>query len=207
MRDFADLSHLMLEPDSSSRHAMVADLGITIVAEHGWEALTPAALGKELGLTRQAVHQWFGDQLALRLVFAQHFAGRWSRWIGVRVYAHGLHGLLPTSASSRRWTRVWIALVDQGGRDADLGAILAHAREQEAEVLARHLASLASGRYGVPVSPLPVLTNGVLAAVEGLRVRACHEPESDLGACLELVAACHLRALVGGSCLTSSNVA
>lgn len=207
MRELDDLSHLMLEPDSASRHAMVADLGITIVAEHGWEALTPAALGKALGLTRQAVHQWFGDQQALRLVFAQHFAGRWSRWIGVRVYAHGLHGLLPTSADSRRWTRVWLALVEQGGRDADLRAILAHAREEEAEVLARHLASLATARHGVSVSPLPMLTHAVLAAVEGLRVRACHEPDRDLRPNLDLVAASHLHTLAGGSCLTSSNCA
>lgn len=207
MPDLDDLRHLMLEPDSSSRHAMVTDLGIAIVGEQGWGALTPAALGQALGLTRQAVHQWFGDQHGLRLVFAQHFAGRWSRWIDVRVYAHGLPGLLPTSEDSRRWARVWLALVEQGGRDDDLGAIVAHARAQEAEVLARHLASLVAARHGIAVSPLPVLAHATSAAVEGLRVRSCHEPGADLQPCLDLITASHLQTLAGGGCLTSSNCA
>jgi AcrR family transcriptional regulator len=201
-----DLSHLMLEPDSASRHAMVTDLGITLVGERGWAALTPASLGQALGLTRQAVHQWFGDQQALRLVFARQFTGRWTRWLDVRVYAHSHRGLLPGSEQTRRWARVWLALVEQSVRDDDLGAIVTHARQEEAALLRRHLAARAAQLHDVRVTPLPVLVDALHGAVDGLRVRACRADDaSAAGEQLDLAVASHLRTLVEGSCLTSSN--
>ncbi|GAA1476803.1 hypothetical protein GCM10009623_12490 [Nocardioides aestuarii] len=207
MPDLDDLRHLMLEPDSSSRHAMVTDLGITIVGDQGWAALTPASLAQSLGLTRQAVHQWFGDQQALRLVFARHFAGRWERWIDVRVYAHGHRGLLPTSEETRRWARVWLALVEQSARDDDLGALVAHLRREEATALGHHLSSRAAADHDVRVSLLPATTSALLATVEGLRIRACRASRGDESAQLDLTVAHHLDALVGGRCLTSSKSA
>jgi hypothetical protein len=203
-----DFHHLMLEPDSASRHAMVTDLGITLVGDRGWSALTPASLGQALGLTRQAVHRWFGDQHTLRLVFARQFCGRWERWIDVRVHAYGFAGLLPRSDQSRRWARVWLALVEQAGRDGDFGAVVRHARRSEAEVLARRLATLAREGHGVALSPTPRFVMSLQAGVEGLRVRACQPGAPDeVHACLEEVAYSAVETLVGARCLTSSKSA
>lgn len=152
---------------------MVGDLGIALVADRGWTALTPATLADAVGLTRQAVHQWFGDQHRLRLTFAQVFAGRWERWIDVRLYAEGPAGLLPSSEDSHRWSRVWLALVGHGACDPEIAAVARHLHAAQTTALAHHLVAEARRTRQVAVSPLPPLTDAVAAAVDGLRVQVC----------------------------------
>jgi AcrR family transcriptional regulator len=168
-----DLRHLMLDPDSSARQAMAGDLGIAIVSEQGWVGLTPASLAAAVGCTRQAVHQWFGDQEALRLVFARVFSGRWQRWTQARLHTGGVTALLPSSEESLHWGRVWLALAEQSTRDPELAALAEHLRVAESAALLRHLERALDRDRGIRLSLLPPLGEGLGAAVDGVRSQVC----------------------------------
>jgi AcrR family transcriptional regulator len=151
------LEHLMLTPHSAARYDLSTDLAIPLVAAEGLGALTPRAIGELAGCSRQAVHQWFGDQTGLRRAVAARFTSRWVRWTDVRVYLYGVLGLLPDSSTVREWTRVWLSFIEAAPRDSYIADCIAAGRSREVEVITAQLG--------------PTLADGVHALVEGLRWR------------------------------------
>lgn len=165
-----DLSQVMLTPHSPARLDIVVDLGIPIVARAGWVALTPAAIARDAGCTRQAVHQWCGAQAKLRTAFAARFTGRWERWAEMRVHLYGPAGLLPCTDTVAVWSRVWLSILDVASRDREIAELVSFYRRHEAEALSRHLQNEAA-RRGVGLSVLPATTAPLHALVEGLRTQ------------------------------------
>src|SRR6185436_14952892 len=49
------------------------DVGAAIVREQGWESLTIVDLARRAGVSRQLVHQYFGDLERLALALAERF--------------------------------------------------------------------------------------------------------------------------------------
>ncbi len=147
----------MLTPNSAARYDLATDLAIPLVAAEGLGALTPRAIGELAGCSRQAVHQWFGDQTGLRRAVAARFTSRWTRWTDVRVYQYGVLGLLPDSSTVRDWTRVWLSLIEVATRDNYIAACIAAGRATERELIAARLG--------------PASADVVHALVEGLRWR------------------------------------
>lgn len=146
----------MLTPHSAARHDLATDLAIPLVATGGLAALTPRAIGGLAGCSRQAVHQWFGDQTGLRRAVAARFTARWTRWADVRVYQNGLLGLLPDNPQVRDWTRVWLSLTEAATRDSYIASCIATGRAAELDLITARLGPRA---------------DGVHALVEGLRWR------------------------------------
>ncbi|HEX6148340.1 TetR family transcriptional regulator C-terminal domain-containing protein [Nocardioides sp.] len=157
------LRHLMLAPDSAARIDLVTDLAIPLVAAEGLVAATPRAIAELAGCTRQAVHQWFGDQTGLRHVVANRFTGRWARWAEIRVHHYGVLGLLPDSPDVRDWTRVWLALAEAAGRDQTVAECVAAGRATELD--------LVRARVGQTTA------DAVHALVEGLRWRTAADSD------------------------------
>ena len=60
----------MSTPDSAALLNMATDLAIPVVLADGLEAVTPRAIGEAAGVSRQAVHQWFGSRAELQAVVA-----------------------------------------------------------------------------------------------------------------------------------------
>ncbi|HYH33569.1 MAG TPA: TetR/AcrR family transcriptional regulator [Nocardioides sp.] len=164
------LPHLMLTPDSAARVDMATDLAIPIVAAEGFASVTPRAIAEKAGCSRQAVHQWFGDQEGLRRVVARRFTGRWCRWAQIRAGKYGVRGLLPDSDDVLSWCRVWLGLVELGARDRAVGDLVASIRRCEQDAVAAALTRSS------PSGPLrrPWPERALQALVEGLRLQLCH---------------------------------
>ena len=58
---------------ASERKTHLLDVGATIVREKGWENLTIVELARRAGVSRQLVHQYFGDLEQLALELAEQF--------------------------------------------------------------------------------------------------------------------------------------
>ena len=174
--------HLMLADESVAPVDIATDLAIPVVAEGGLAALTPSALAVATGYTRQAIHQWFGGQQLLRQAVAARFVARWRAWVDARTYPAVMAGLLPEDDQVRQWCRVWLALVEAGPRDAEIGGVVALAREGERSVIRTVLLRRAGS--GAPPASDPgevpaLLVSGLQCLVEGLRTCLC-SPEPSL---------------------------
>jgi AcrR family transcriptional regulator len=58
---------------ASDRKTHLLDVGAAIVREKGWENLTVVELARRAGVSRQLVHQYFGDLECLALMLAERF--------------------------------------------------------------------------------------------------------------------------------------
>jgi AcrR family transcriptional regulator len=58
---------------ASDRRTHLLDVGAAIVREKGWENLTIVELARRAGVSRQLVHQYFGDLERLALMLAERF--------------------------------------------------------------------------------------------------------------------------------------
>jgi AcrR family transcriptional regulator len=58
---------------AADRKSHLLDVGATIVREKGWESLTIVDLARRAGVSRQLVHQYFGDLERLALELAERF--------------------------------------------------------------------------------------------------------------------------------------
>ena len=165
----------MLAPDSPARIDIATDMAIPLISREGFGAVTPAAVARSARCSRQAVHQWFGDQHALRRAVAGRFAARWSRWLTIRTGSHGLPGLLLECDDVGSWCRVWLAMVELAARDEAVGDLVTSLRVREREAV----------RGALPPS-VPV--GEAHALLEGLRVQLCHHrPALDFEAACALV--------------------
>lgn len=160
----------MLEEDSPASVAIATDLAIPVIAGGGISALTPTSIADRAGCSRQAVHQWFGGRPLGRVV-AGRFAARWQRWTEVRVHCHGLGGLLPENDEVADWTRVWLALVELSGRDAEVGSIVAATRDGEVELIRTALTRCAAVPSASPATPREDEVLALHCLTEGLRLR------------------------------------
>ena len=149
----------MFSPDSAATVDMIADYGIGIVAERGFDALSAAAVAARGRCTRHAVQQWCQGR-PLRILFAERFVARWIRWTGVRTgIGRHLVWLLPENDDTLEWTRVWLALLEASPRDQQLANLVAHV--------------LAHERCLVAAAVPPEEATRVYALVSGLRQARC----------------------------------
>jgi AcrR family transcriptional regulator len=58
---------------AAERKSHLLDVGVTIVRSKGWEHLSIADLARRAGVSRQLVHQYFGDLQSLALELAEKF--------------------------------------------------------------------------------------------------------------------------------------
>ena len=157
-----DCRHLMFAELSGAPADVVTDQGIPLVAAGGWQALTAGAIGKEYGVSRQAVQQWC-DGRPLQLLFAERFVARWTRWTRIRTYdGRDLCGLLPETDEVVAWTKVWLALAEASPRDPALAALVdeVHAHERRLIGVTVHASAVAMAH----------------ALVMGIRLARCQDP-------------------------------
>jgi len=203
--------HVILTPYSSARIDLATDMAIPIVAHGGLTSLTPAAVARAAGCTRQAVHHWFGDQQRLREAVAGRFTARWTRWAELRVHDGGPAALLPECDAVLTWTRVWLAPVEAAPRHAAIAELVAGCHVHEGASLQRGIEAVIRLRHDVDVTVLPAVVTGVHAMVNGLRMQlvgAANELDARFGAAEAVLmqgVATSVAQVLGGSCLTSSN--
>lgn len=58
---------------ASARKMHLLNVGVALVRERGWQNLTIADVARRAGVTRQLVHQYFGDLESLALELAERF--------------------------------------------------------------------------------------------------------------------------------------
>ena len=184
--------HLMFAPASVAWIDIATDLGIPLIAKGGLGALTPAAIAKPAGCSRQAVHQQLGSAEAMRRAVAARFLARWSRWVDVRAYLEGITGLLPDTEEVTDWVRVWLACCAYTATDTEVARWVADVHASERAVVRSALTRFNSSDNGPAQIPDGV-TATLQATVTGLRVARCHfgapfeEVRSTLDATLGLV--------------------
>lgn len=160
----------MLEEDSPASVAIATDLAIPVIAEHGMGAVTPKSIADRAGCSRQAVHQWFRGEPISRVVAAR-FAARWRQWAAVRVRCEGVAGLLPENDDVATWTRVWLGLVELGGRDPEIASMVEAMRDCEVDLIRSALTWRGKGPGGPPALPPDHEVLAVHCLMEGLRLR------------------------------------
>lgn len=160
----------MLEEDSPASVAIATDLAIPVIAEHGMSAVTPQSIADRAGCSRQAVHQWFRGEPISRVVAAR-FAARWRRWAAVRVGCEGVAGLLPENEEVATWTRVWLGLVELGGRDSEIASIIGAMRDCEVDLVRSALTRRGEGPGGPAAAPPEHEVLALHCLMEGLRLR------------------------------------
>jgi AcrR family transcriptional regulator len=174
--------NLMFAPDSAAWIDIATDLGIPLIADGGFGAITPAAIARPARCSRQAVHQQLGSSEALRRSVCARFLARWSRWVDVRAYQDGIAGLLPDTEEVALWTRVWLACCAYAVSDTEVAAWVADVHATERAVVRSALTQ----RRAVHLGTRPQVPDGavatVQAAVTGLRLECCQ-----LGASFEEV--------------------
>lgn len=162
----------MFAPASVAWIDIATDLGTTHRGR-GLGALTPAAIAKPAGCSRQAVHQQLGSAEAMRRAVAARFLARWSRWVDVRAYLDGIAGLLPDTEEVTDWVRVWLACCAYTANDTEVAKWVADVHAIERAVVRSALARFSSSDTG-PAQVPDGVTATVQAAVTGLRVARCH---------------------------------
>jgi AcrR family transcriptional regulator len=183
----------MFAPASAAWVDIATDLGIPLIADGGFGAITPAAIARPARCSRQAVHQQLGSSEALRRSVCARFLSRWSRWSDVRAYQGGIAALLPDTEEVALWTRAWLACCAHGVSDTQVAAWVSDAHATERAVVRSAL----TRRWAVHLGTRPQVPDDavamVQAAITGLRLECCQfgasyeEVRRTLDATLELV--------------------
>jgi AcrR family transcriptional regulator len=177
--------HLLFATDSVAWIDIATDLGIPLIAEGGFGAITPAAIAKLARCSRQAVHQQLGSAEILRRAVSARFLARWSRWVDVRVYLEGISGLLPDTEEVSSWTRVWLACCAHAVSDSEVATWVADVHATERAVVRSALTRRWASDLGSAQVPEGVVAT-VQSTVTGLRVTRCHLGASVEEACSTL---------------------
>jgi len=157
----------VLRPNSERQRDIVTDYAIGMVAEQGRAALTVRGLAKRIRVAPPAIQQWVGPRARMLETIAATFGQGWMQWGWRRTIKDGPDALLPTTPEEVTWTRVWLALLELGRVEPEVGEVVAVFREQERALLAHVLPDIRDDADRLVLA---------LALVDGLRVAVCQPP-------------------------------
>lgn len=167
----------MFTNGSLAKPDRATNLAIPVVAEGGWGALTLRNIASAANVTPQAIAGWFPSVTAMRVAVAERYGQRWIRQRDLvasrRILREPLErvtpqhvalALLPETWPETVFDRVWLAIVEAGRWDEQVGSAVATIEEQERDLVLDLMTSV--GTREPPTEEVDL----TLALVRGVRL-------------------------------------
>lgn len=168
--------------DHQQRRDAVARVALSLIVEHGLDALTVRKVARAAGFSTAIVSHYFADKRQMLLYVYRFAVLRAAGQIRDALDAHGhdvvacLEALLPLTPQSREYWAIWLALWDWSTSDPELSAEqnlqVRNARQMVASVVE---GAVAEGRLPAGTDSA-VLARRLVTMTNGLAVQILFDP-------------------------------
>lgn len=167
--------------DHDLRRRDIAEAAIRVIGEQGIDNTRLVDIARAAKATTGSITHYFEDKDTLLLAALDHVAQRLLREISSATGTDDLIELacnaLPIDEDGMRDWRVWLCFFSRAVADPALARINKAYYEEFRDGIARLIRSRqATGMLGAAIDP-PIVANAIIAAVDGIGVRATLEPE------------------------------